>query len=111
MIHWVLRRMRDGDWKLLPNDKEPGFCFIRHSETRDKAISSKCWDPSSAENDLALSFSKSKLVKTRAAISKTLDGKRVLGFSLQSWMLQEEGLDIPPKARLPDAHTPLETCH
>ena len=40
MIRWVLRRMRDGGWTLLPNDKEPGFCFIRHSETRDAAISS-----------------------------------------------------------------------
>ena len=40
MIRWVLRRMRDGGWTLLPNDKEPGFCFIRHSETKDIAISS-----------------------------------------------------------------------
>ena len=40
MIRWVFRRMRDGGWTLLPNDKEPGFCFIRHSETRDIAISS-----------------------------------------------------------------------
>ena len=32
--------MRDGGWTLLPDDKEPGFCFIRHSETRDIAISS-----------------------------------------------------------------------
>ena len=40
MIRWVLRRMRDGGWTLLPNDKEPGFCFIRHSETMDFAISS-----------------------------------------------------------------------
>ena len=39
MIRWVLRRMRDGGWTLLPNDKEPGFSFIRHSETRDIAIS------------------------------------------------------------------------
>ena len=38
MICWVLRRMCDGGWTLLPNDKEPGFCFIRHSETRDIAI-------------------------------------------------------------------------
>ena len=38
MIRWVLQRMRDGGWTLLPNDKEPGFCFIRHSETRDIAI-------------------------------------------------------------------------
>ena len=35
MIRCVLRRMRDGGWTLLPNDKEPGFCFTRHSETRD----------------------------------------------------------------------------
>ena len=28
MIRWVLRRMRDGGWTLLPNDKEPGFCDI-----------------------------------------------------------------------------------
>ena len=35
MIRWVLRNMRDDDWTLLPNDIEPGFCFIRHSETRD----------------------------------------------------------------------------
>ena len=40
MIRWVFRRMRDGGWTLLPNDKELGFCFIRHSETRDIAISS-----------------------------------------------------------------------
>ena len=40
MIRWVLRRMRDGGWTLLPNDKEPGFCFIRHNETRDAAKSS-----------------------------------------------------------------------
>ena len=40
MIRLVLRRMRDGGWTLLPNDKEPGFFFIRHSETREKAISS-----------------------------------------------------------------------
>ena len=39
MIRWVLRRMCGG-WTLLPNDKEPGFCFIRHSETKDIAISS-----------------------------------------------------------------------
>ena len=39
MIRWVLRRMRDSGWTLLPNDKEPGFSFIRHSETRDIAIS------------------------------------------------------------------------
>ena len=39
MIRWVLRRMRDGGWTLLPNDKKPGFRFIRHSETRDIAIS------------------------------------------------------------------------
>ena len=40
MIRWVLRRMCDGGWNLLPDDKEPGFCFIRHSETRDIPISS-----------------------------------------------------------------------
>ena len=40
VIRWVLRRMRDGGWTLSPNGKEPGFCFIRHSETRDLAISS-----------------------------------------------------------------------
>ena len=40
MIRWVLRRMRDGGWTLFPNDKEPGFCFIRQSETKDTAISS-----------------------------------------------------------------------
>ena len=39
MIRWVLRRMCDGGWTLLPNDKEPGFSFIRHSETRYFAIS------------------------------------------------------------------------
>ena len=33
-------RMRDGGWTLSPNDKEPGFCFIRLSETREKTISS-----------------------------------------------------------------------
>ena len=38
-IRWVLLRMRDGGWTLLPNDKEPGFCFSRHSETTDAAIS------------------------------------------------------------------------
>ena len=40
MIRWVLRRMREGCWTLLPRDKEPGFSFIRHSETRDVAIAS-----------------------------------------------------------------------
>ena len=28
MIRWVLRRIRDGGWTLLPDDKEPGFCFV-----------------------------------------------------------------------------------
>ena len=40
MFRWILRRMRDGGWTLLPNDKEPGFCFICHSGTRYIAISS-----------------------------------------------------------------------
>ena len=40
MIRWVLRRTRGGGWTLLPNDKEPGFSFLRHSETREIAISS-----------------------------------------------------------------------
>ena len=40
MIRWVLRRIRDGGQTLLHNDMEPGFCFIRHSEARDIAISS-----------------------------------------------------------------------
>ena len=40
MIRLVWRRMRDGVWTLLPNDKGQGFCSIRHSETRDTSISS-----------------------------------------------------------------------
>ena len=40
MIRWVLRRMHDGGWTLLPNDTEPGFSFLPDSETRDIAISS-----------------------------------------------------------------------
>ena len=40
MIRWVLRCMRDGGWTLLPDNKEPGVCFIRPSEIKDVAISS-----------------------------------------------------------------------
>ena len=40
MIRWVLRRMHDSGWTLLPNDKQPGFSFNPDSETRDIPISS-----------------------------------------------------------------------
>ena len=68
MIRWVLRRMRDGGWTLLPNDKEPGFCFIRHSEIRDIAISSLV--PGSYEESHFLDLWLPGMMKAYSVIAK-----------------------------------------
>ena len=60
--------MCDGDWTLLPNDKEPGFCFIRHSETRDIAISSLV--PGSYEESHFLDLWLPGMMKTYGIIAK-----------------------------------------
>ena len=70
MICWVLRRMRDGGWTLFPNDKEPGFCFIRHSETRDIAISSLV--PGSYEESHFLDLWLPGMMKPYSVIAKGL---------------------------------------
>ena len=72
MIRWVLRRMRDGGWTLLLNDKEPGFCFIRHSETRDIAISSLV--PGSYEESHFLDMWLPGMMKTDGVIAKSIGG-------------------------------------
>ena len=85
MIRWVLRRMRDGGWTLLPNDKEPGFCFIRHSETRDIAISSLV--PGSYEESHFLDMWLPGMMKTYGVIAKDigeLHGKRTQSAVLSS---------------------------
>ena len=85
MIRWVLRRMRDGGWTLLPNDKEPGFCFIRHSETRDIAISSLV--PGSYEESHFLDMWLPGMMKTYGVIAKgigELHGKRTQSAVLSS---------------------------
>ena len=76
MIRWVLRRMRCG-WTLLPNDKEPGFYFIRHSETKDIAISSLV--PGSCEESHFLDLWLPGMMKAYGVIAKgiaELHGKR-----------------------------------
>ena len=85
MIRWVLRRMRDGGWTLLPNDKEPGFCFIRHSETRDIAISSLV--PGSYEESHFLDMWLPGMMKTYGVSAKgigELHGKRTQSAVLSS---------------------------
>ena len=85
MIRWVLRRMRDGGWTLLPNDEEPGFCFIRHSETRDIAISSLV--PGSYEESHFLDMWLPGMMKTYGVIAKgigELHGKRTQSAVLSS---------------------------
>ena len=85
MIRWVLRRMRDGGWTLLPNDKEPGFCFIRHSETRDIAISSLV--PGSFEESHFLDLWLPGMMKAYSVIAKgigELHGKRTKSAVLSS---------------------------
>ena len=85
MIRWVLRRMRDGGWTLLPHDKEPGFCFIRHSETREKAISSLV--PGSYEESHFLDLWLPGMMKTYGVIAKgigELHGKRTQSAVLSS---------------------------
>ena len=93
MIRWVLRRMRDGGWTLLPNDKEPGFCFIRHSETRDIAISSLV--PGSHEESHFLDLWLPGMMKAYGVIAKgigELHGKRtksvVFVFAVERVVLQ-----------------------
>ena len=78
MIRWVFRRMRDGGWTLLPNDKEPGFCFIRHSETRDIAISSLV--PGSYEESHFLDLWLPGMMKTYGVIANA----KVLQRSVRS---------------------------
>ena len=85
MIRWVLRRMRDGGWTLLPNDKEPVFCFIRHSETREKAISSLA--PGSCEESHFLDLWFPGMMKACSVIAKgigELHGKRTKSAVLSS---------------------------
>ena len=85
MIRWVFRRMCDGGWTLLPNDKEPGFCFIRHSETRDIAISSLV--PGSYEESHFLDLWLPGMMKTYGVIAKgigELHGKRTQSAVLSS---------------------------
>ena len=85
MIRWVLRRMRDGGWTLLPNDKEPGFCFIRHSETRDIAISSQV--PGSYEESHFLDLWLPGMTMACSVIAKgigELHGKRTKSAVLSS---------------------------
>ena len=85
MIRWVLRRMRDGGWTFLPNDKEPGFCFIRHSETRDIAISSMV--PGSSEKSHFLDLWLLGMMKAFSVIAKgvgALPGKLTKSAVLSS---------------------------
>ena len=84
MIRWVLRRMRCG-WTLLPNDNEPGFCFIRHSETKDIAISSLV--PGSCEESHFLDLRLPGMMKAHGVIAKgiaELHGKRTQSAVLSS---------------------------
>ena len=60
--------MRDGGWTLLPDDKEPGFCFIRHSETRDVSISSLV--PGSYEESHFLDLLHPGMMKAYSVIAK-----------------------------------------
>ena len=90
MIRWVLRRMRDVGWTLLPNDKEPGFCFIRHSETRDIAISSLV--PGSYEESHFLDLWLPGMMKAYSVIAKgigELHGKRTQSAVLSSQWCEE----------------------
>ena len=85
MIRWVLRRMRDGGWTLSPNDKEPGFCFIRLSETREKTISSLV--PGSYEESHFLDLWLPGMMKAYSVIAKgigELHGKRTQSAVLSS---------------------------
>ena len=78
MIRWVLRRMRDGGWTLLPNDKEPGFCF-------DMAISSLV--PGSYEESHFLDLWLPGTMKAYSVIAKgigELHGKRAQSAVLSS---------------------------
>ena len=84
MIRWVLQRMRDGGWTLLPNDKEPGFCFIHHSETREKAIS---WFQGLMRSRTSLICGFLVMMKACSAIAKgigELHGKRTKSAALSS---------------------------
>ena len=77
--------MRDGGWTLWPNDKEPGFCFIRHSETRDIAISSLV--PGSYEESHFLDLWLQGMMKAYSVIAKgigELHGKRTKSAVLSS---------------------------
>ena len=85
MIRWVLRRMRDGGWTLLPDDKEPGFCFIRNRETRDIAISSLF--PGSCEESHFLDLWLPGIMKACNVIAKCigeLHGERTQSAVLSS---------------------------
>ena len=85
MVRWVLRRIRDGGWTLLPDDKEPGFCFIRDSETREKAISSLV--PGSYEESHFLDLWLPGMMKAYSVIAKGiggLHGKRTQSAVLSS---------------------------
>ena len=77
--------MRDGGWTLLPDDKEPGFCFLRHSETRDIAISSLV--PGSYEESHFLDLRLLGMMKSYSVIAKgigELHGKRTQSAVLSS---------------------------
>ena len=53
---------------MLHNDKEPGFCFIRHSEARDIAISSLV--PGSHEESHFLDLWLPGMMKAHSVIAK-----------------------------------------
>ena len=85
MIRWVLRCMRDGGWTLLPDDKEPGVCFIRHSKTKDIAISSLV--PGFYDESHFLDLWLSGMMKAYSVIAKRigeLHGKRTQSAVLSS---------------------------
>ena len=69
----------------MPVDKEPGFCFIRHSETKDIAISSLV--PGSCEESYFLDLWLPGMMKAHGVIAKgiaELHGKRTQSAVLSS---------------------------
>ena len=70
---------------MFPNDKEPGYCFIRHSETRDMTISSLV--PGSYEGSHFLDLWLPGMMKAYSVIAKgigELHGKRTQSAVLSS---------------------------
>ena len=99
MIRWVLRRMRDGGQTLLHNDMEPGFCFIRHNEARDIAISSLV--PGSHEESHFLDLWLSGMMMAYSVIAKGIEelhNKRTQSAVLSS--LWSEGATASCQIRL-----------